>query len=674
MKRVLKGPSRQKYSAKLRCFALTLNFYSAKAYAYVRAKFNNSLPHPATITKWLQSIDGSPGFTTEALQALTIKVQQAKEMNKTVVCNLVMDEIAIRKQIEWTGKKFTGYIDLGTNLDADNLPEAKEALVFMVVAVNDSWKVPVGYFLIDGLCGSEKANLVNKCLEFIHDSGIVISSLTFDGAASNISMAKCLGCNFEDPDDLKNHFSHPVTNANVFILFDICHMLKLIRNCFASMKTLQNGDNNIEWEYLEKLNRLQDDEGLHLGNKLKRRHLQWVREKMKVKIAAQTLSKSVSDAILYLCQDAKVDQFQGAEETAKFILIFNNLFDIFNSRNRLVKYTYKRPISAKNFDEILNYFTYAKNYIFDLKLKGSPILRSARKTGFLGFLIAMQSFKQIYEEFIIIEFPLLKYILTYKFSQDHLEIFFSVIRSRGGHNNNPSARQFESIYRRLLVHSEIRGADSANSIALDSTGILHCSSIQGLTTIENGENLLNSEEYIKICEEIENHDYVSGSVWHLTDFIKDVVRYIAGFIVRALKKCLVCSKCVGMLENDNSLSLLQKRKAYGKMTNASSFVIEICEIAEKWFRVFKNMGKLYQKIILEILILKSVNDLPSHIFNFFGDHLYDDDPLSGHCLALVKLILKKYNNIRIHHETKNKTNNVTRVRSVLTKTILFKNQ
>jgi len=35
--------------------------------------------------------------------------------------------------------------------DDDSMPVAKEALTFMVVGVNDSFKVPVGYFLIDDL-------------------------------------------------------------------------------------------------------------------------------------------------------------------------------------------------------------------------------------------------------------------------------------------------------------------------------------------------------------------------------------------------------------------------------------------------------------------------------------------------------------------------------------------
>lgn len=69
--------------------------------------------------------------------------------------------MAIRKQIEWIGKNVTGYIDIGTGLKSDIISEARE------VAINDSWKITVGYFLIDGLDSAEKAKFVRKCLEFV---------------------------------------------------------------------------------------------------------------------------------------------------------------------------------------------------------------------------------------------------------------------------------------------------------------------------------------------------------------------------------------------------------------------------------------------------------------------------------------------------------------------------
>lgn len=230
------------YSPELRSFALTLHFYSPHAYRYVRKMFDTCLPHPRTISRWFQTIDGTPGFTTEALNALKMRVDSGRNL----VCSLMMDEIAIRQQVEWDGKRYQGYIDMGTGLDDDGMPLAKEALTFMVVAINDSFKLPVGYFLIAGLGAIERANLVKQCLCKLHDVGIKIVSLTFDGCSANLSMMKFLGCNLDvSSSNFKTYFNHPSSNESVFVFLDACHMLKLVRNTLGDKKSIVDSDGNI---------------------------------------------------------------------------------------------------------------------------------------------------------------------------------------------------------------------------------------------------------------------------------------------------------------------------------------------------------------------------------------------------------------------------------------------
>ncbi|CAL1278929.1 unnamed protein product [Larinioides sclopetarius] len=60
---VTKLPLPQSYSPELRSFALTLNFYSPRAYDYVRSTFGLSLPHPKTLSRWYQHIEAAPGLT-----------------------------------------------------------------------------------------------------------------------------------------------------------------------------------------------------------------------------------------------------------------------------------------------------------------------------------------------------------------------------------------------------------------------------------------------------------------------------------------------------------------------------------------------------------------------------------------------------------------------------------
>lgn len=528
----------------MRAFALTLHFYSNKAYNYVREKFINSLPSPRTISKWFQSIEGSPGFCKEALSALAVKNKEAITKNRTVVCNLVMDEMSIRQQVEWTGKKFCGYVDVGTNLDSDDLPEAKEVLVFMVVALNSHWKIPIGYFFLAGLSGQEKANLMNKALRFVHESAVVVSSITFDGAAANFAMARCLGAELNpfNEQDLRPYFKHPITLDNVYIFLDACHMLKLVRNCLASLGVIKHRENLIKWSFLEHLVDTQTSEGLHAATKLRKRHVQWQREKMKVKLAAQTFSNSVADALLFLAGDLKMNNFRGAEATADFCKLFNNLFDIFNSRTLFSKYLYQRGLNLATCSDVFSYLKKCKDYIRELSINSQSVLKSNRKTGFIGFLINIQNLQNIFNDYVC-EKKILDYILSYKLSQDHLEIFFSAVRSRGGFNNNPTAKQFESIFKRLLIHSEIKGSSEGNAIAIDCTSVLYNSS--SLTKLKTGEEIQESSEYLL---NLSTDDCITSQAWHLTMYAEDVISYISGFVVKNLNKCITCDDCQKILK------------------------------------------------------------------------------------------------------------------------------
>jgi len=85
-----------KYSPDIKSFALTLQFYSAKAYDFVRKTFNLALPHPVQIRKWYTKVPAEPGFTEPSFLALS---QRVKNAGKKVICSLMIDEMAIKKQV-----------------------------------------------------------------------------------------------------------------------------------------------------------------------------------------------------------------------------------------------------------------------------------------------------------------------------------------------------------------------------------------------------------------------------------------------------------------------------------------------------------------------------------------------------------------------------------------------
>ena len=107
---------KKEYTTELKCFALTLHFYSSKAYNFVRQTFCLCLPHEKVIQKWYSSVRSEAGFTTEAFSTLETKVKEEKEAGNEVHVALMFDEVSIKQKIEWDGKKYVGVEDVGNEI------------------------------------------------------------------------------------------------------------------------------------------------------------------------------------------------------------------------------------------------------------------------------------------------------------------------------------------------------------------------------------------------------------------------------------------------------------------------------------------------------------------------------------------------------------------------------
>ena len=220
------------------------------------------LPHPLTITKWHRKVQSASGINETSLKAIKRKVS-----------NLTMGEIKIKKPIDNVNGKEYGYIEMGKGVDEEEIPAAENALAIMVVCGNSDWKIPVAYYFITALSGEEKANIVLENLNALHTTGITITSITFDGLQSNITMCTKLGVLQTVENSEKQYFIHPITRKEVYIIYDGCHILKLVRNCIAVEDLYDSDGNIISWSYLKVLVDSQEINGLHAGNKLRRSHI-----------------------------------------------------------------------------------------------------------------------------------------------------------------------------------------------------------------------------------------------------------------------------------------------------------------------------------------------------------------------------------------------------------------
>ena len=133
----------------------------------------------------------------------------------------------------------------------------------------------------------------------------------------------------------------------------------------------------------------------------------------------------------------------------------NDVFDVLNSKSKFGKNT-KQPINTRNFYEIEGRLHEAIEFLKCLKDTNSmPLIEGPRKTFVIGFCISAYSILTICRTLLERGESHFEYILTYRFSQDPIEMYFSKIRSRFGWNNNPTALQFKYALRSLLLKKRL---------------------------------------------------------------------------------------------------------------------------------------------------------------------------------------------------------------------------
>ncbi len=214
--------------------------------------------------------------------------------------------------------------------------------------------------------------------------------------------------------------------------------------------------------------------------------------------------------------------------------------------------------------------------------RGCKMINSPRKAGFLGFIINIKSFEYLYET--LVSTKRMNYLLTYKTSQDHLELFFCSLRTRLGSNNNPTAREFFSAYRRLLLHHEIRG-NGGNCLLQDDTSILSFPLKKPKLEPFNAEqvNDISVVKRYKLAQEYYDHDYTTVYFLPKSSLFKEaIIEYISGFVVRRVSTLLLCPDCSASVSetDDNAAFSLVDTKNRGGLIKANRDVKKVCEESE----------------------------------------------------------------------------------------------
>lgn len=671
--------SGEKCSKKIRQFCLALHYYSPRAYEFVRKTFHNHLPHSKTIQNWYANSDlrGDPEIQGEHMELLR-KIAQGyqNKHHRRLMCSLVFYEMNIRQQVCWLPQQMTysGFINNEDNPENDENIIAKQVIAFVLNGIDVNFEFPVAYYFIDSLNTTKRRNLVYEIIEAITRCEVKITNITFDGCSTNVPMCNMLGADLNvQSTEFQPFIFNPVNNERIYIILDPCHMLKVVRNTLAAKKVIFDEQNNkIEWRFIESLYHYFQKNDLRT-HKLTKRHMDWLRNAMNVRLANQTLSESVANSIQFLAEQ-NIPEFQGSEATVKFIRRINTLFDIFNTKDSKNTNIFKRAMSLENKRIIFDFFNDSITFLKTLKIeteyyvkaKGEKkaerkfkivsLLKSRNKAAFRGFIIDMRSVMAMFVEYIEKK-QFLESIPTYNLLQDVIELMFGRIRACGGFNNNPNIQQFKGAFRKIQCNMKLDLSNSANCrvFDMDLPDDIFYSNIYFVTSkrpkIFMDENLYEKQkdQILDELNAVEMFDAMENNQHLLNGNSKFMTAYIASSIEKKIMQSnsFHCDVCRLVFNNNEKANAIDSELLSLKPCVST---VEICNISEIFFKLYdiNESRPRFDLRVLYCLIFRAMNfDL------LYPNSKFECDRI--HKYQFIKCIVGQYISTRASHISKQKT-------------------
>lgn len=654
-----------RYSPAVMEFALTLHFLSPKAYNFARKHL--CLPSKTTLRRH-QSVDGEPGWTSESFSALKA------DKNKSE-CILILDGIHLKSHVDFVrvhgDRVVVGYADYGAGPCVENGELATEALVLMAVGVIQAWRMPLAYFLSNGaLKAVQQEEVLKEAISLLHNVGVQVRCIVCDGTSTNISTLELLGAKIPDSPFFLSQY-----NAKIYTVLDAAHMIKLARNCFARDILKDGNGERISWQYVDALFKVQKEEGLHLANKLTMAHVvEWNKRKMKVKLATQVLSRSVSLALEFLKTIGHSD-FQKCEPTIQFIRLLDELFDRVNAHSPFASGS-KQAITRENIKEVDTFFKSTETSLRELmNLEGKPIIQTKLHTFVIGFITCMRVIislsKDLFQEH---SSETLWYFIPYRLSQDSLEHFFGDIRLRGGWCQNPTPVQLRYSYRalvsnRLRLHGISQGRNcieqEEDPLILDD-GLIP-TNVEADDEVESNRRL----EFLRLLQQ----------EWP-TDLRGNIIYYMAGWVARSVArrtKCVICKENLFLEKPFNPLlARLVNLKQQGGLCHPARSVYRVIHLTDRALELelLRAGGQPPNEKFFLKRLSNSVFEASTEDRIITNSLSHDASFLDQHSPNLIKALAFKYASARMGHLTKQITEQIkgasSNQRNQLTRLTIFK--
>lgn len=238
---------------------------------------------------------------------------------------------------------------------------------------------------------------------------------------------------------------------------------------------------------------------------------------------------------------------------------------------------------------------------------------------------------------------------------------FQGIRQMFGCNDNPSAKQFESAWRKLLGQHQIGSPETANCMDNDfkSLTVLNASSRKQelgagssndwpppfIKDIHNNKSIENNN----VVFEDDFGDFTMDEGDYLiTDSSQgiNIEDHVASYLAAVLEKCIIegrwyapikCKDCFRVFAEDLSVDddFVKLKMKTNKLSAPAQTTVDICKAAEISMREFNYATGRFNQIQESVLSKLDFNDL-------FWASDFNSHPEENHKMRLVKLIIEMY--------------------------------
>ncbi len=452
----------RRYHPQVIRLALSIHCKSPSAYRELRESGALILPSERVLRDYKNYFKPGAGISKENIEELKDKTSEHTGIQKYVA--VIMDEMKLQENLVFdkTSGELIGFIDLGdplttfANVDEDSDQIASHALAFLVRGLCTHLKHVVAYYFTGNVTSFQLMPLFWKVVAVLETTvKLKVIAAVNDGASPNRKFFALHGkLGGKLPDGLVYKTPNLFCLSRMIYFFaDVPHLIKTARNCLynsgsgSCSRYMWNNGQHLLFRHIADMFYHDQEFALHRLPKLTLDHVVLTSfSKMKVRLAVQVLSRTVSTCLLE-CDDPSV------VGTAMYCQMINDFFDCTNvrstseherKRNERIK-----PYQSTNDDRLVwmkeTFLKYFEDWKASITARKGPFTPAEREKMFLsnqtyeGFKISANSHVEAIKFLLSEGFS---YVLTERFMQDVIEDYFGHQRTQRGRSDNPSAQQF----------------------------------------------------------------------------------------------------------------------------------------------------------------------------------------------------------------------------------------